>query len=188
MGRDTTAMRRFTSMYRGLGLNQADTFHKSKLLLSVYRDVVWATICKADELRRETDSLYGHELGSALAYLAEFAPTQERERFEDRLTFLFETKWMIELIDSAMAKVLAYHKNGRVYFEILSKSYLEAYRYSETEILELLALSRTSYYELRREAVTLLGIALWGYALPKMRGVFTESEPSGFFRADSLRT
>jgi hypothetical protein len=181
-------MRRFKSMYNGLGLNQADTFHKSKLLLSVYRDVVWATVCKADELRREADALYGHKLGAALTYLAEFAPTQEREQFEDRLSFLFETKWMIELIDSAMAKVRAYHKNGLMYFEILSKSYLAEHKYSETELLALLALSRTSYYELRREAVTLLGIALWGYALPKMRGIFGGAAASAFFRADIPRT
>ena len=35
---------RIAKMYEQLGLTQDDIFHKTKLLLSIYRDVVWATL------------------------------------------------------------------------------------------------------------------------------------------------
>lgn len=43
MGRNNTkAVKNIAKMYEQLGLAQDDIFHKTKLLLSIYRDVVWA--------------------------------------------------------------------------------------------------------------------------------------------------
>ena len=98
---------------------------------------------------------------------------------------LFENKWMIDLIDKAMRKVYDYYNNGRLYHEILSKSYLTAFRYTESELLEILNLERSTFYDRKKEAVMLLGIALWGYAIPAFRGIFDvegdESEIPEFF-------
>ena len=49
---------------------------------------------------------------------------------------LFENKWMVDLIDMAMGKIYDYPNNGNLYHEILSKSYLTAFRYTERELLE----------------------------------------------------
>lgn len=92
---------------------------------------------------------------------------------------------MIDLIDKAMSKVYDYYNNGRLYHEILSKSYLTAFRYTESELLEILNLERSTFYDRKKEAVMLLGIALWGYAIPVFRGIFDvegdESEIPEFF-------
>ena len=141
MGRNNTkAVKNITKMYEQLGLAQDDIFHKTKLLLSIYRDVV----CN-----------------------------------------LFENKWMIDHIDKAMSKVYEYYNNGRLYHEILSKGYLTAFRYTESELLEILNLERSTFYDRKKEAVMLLGIALWGYAIPVFRGIFDvegdESEIPEFF-------
>ena len=78
-----------------------------------------------------------------------------------------------------------YVDNGRLYHEILSKSYLTAFRYTESELLEILNLERSTFYDRKKEAVMLLGIALWGYAIPVFRGIFDvegdESEIPEFF-------
>lgn len=43
MGRNNTkAVKNIAKMYEQLGLAQDDIFHKTKLLLSICRDVVWA--------------------------------------------------------------------------------------------------------------------------------------------------
>ncbi|MPN08911.1 hypothetical protein SDC9_156199 [bioreactor metagenome] len=49
---------------------------------------------------------------------------------------------------------------------------------NEQEILECLSLERTSYYMRKKEAIKLFGIALWGYALPKYKAIFTENNES----------
>ena len=124
-------------MYEQLGLSQDDIFHKTKLLLSIYRDVVWATLSDCRCVNAEIN-YYGDDLNDALIYLEEFAPDIERSEFEHRVCNLFGNKWMIDLIDKAMRKVYDYYNNGRLYHEILSKSYLTAFRYTESELLEIL--------------------------------------------------
>lgn len=99
MGRNNTkAVKNITKMYEQLGLAQDDIFHKTKLLLSIYRDVVWATLSDCNCVNEEI-YYYGDDLTDALVYLEEFAPDIERSEFERRVCNLFENKWMIDLIE-----------------------------------------------------------------------------------------
>lgn len=140
MGRNNTkAAKNIAKMYEQLGLAQDDIFHKTKLLLSIYRDVVWATLSDCECVNEEI-YYYGDDLNDALIYLEEFAPDIERSEFERRVCNLFENKWMIDLVDKAMSKVYDYYNNRRLYHEILSKSYLTAFRYTESELLEIQAM------------------------------------------------
>ena len=175
MKNDTKAMKSITRMYDGLGLEQQNVFYKAKLLLSIYRDVAWSSIRKSEELKSEASNLLGHSLSLGLMYLNDFAPDEDKEKFEAQVSFLFETNWMIEIVDKAMIKVKEYHQHGELYYAILSKSYLTPYRYRETEILEALDISRTHYYNLRKEAISLLGVALWGYVIPEAETVLNET-------------
>lgn len=176
MGRNNTkAIKSINRMYEQMNLDSSEILHKTKLLLSVYRDVVWATLHGAAEVQEDI-YYFGDELTDALVYLEEFAPDTERAEFEAKVSSLFENKWMIDLIDKAMTRVYDYHNNGRLYHEILSKSYLTAFRYTESEILELLRIERSSFYDRKKEATLLLGISLWGYAIPMFKGIFTSPE------------
>ena len=54
MGRNNTkAVKNIAKMYEQLGLAQDDIFHKTKLLLSIYRDVVWATLSDCNCVNEE---------------------------------------------------------------------------------------------------------------------------------------
>lgn len=78
MGRNNTkAVKNITKMYEQLGLAQDDIFHKTKLLLSIYRDVVWATLSDCNCVNEEI-YYYGDDLTDALVYLEEFAPDKKR--------------------------------------------------------------------------------------------------------------
>lgn len=102
MGRNNTrAAKNIAKMYEQLGLSQDDIFHKTKLLLSIYRDVVWATLSDCRCVNAEIN-YYGDDLNDALIYLEEFAPDIGRSEFERRVCNLFENKWMIDLIDKAI--------------------------------------------------------------------------------------
>lgn len=94
MGRNNTrAAKSIAKMYEQLGLPQDDIFHKTKLLLSIYRDVVWATLSDCRCVNAEIN-YYGDDLNDALIYLEEFAPDIERSEFEHRVCNLFENKWI----------------------------------------------------------------------------------------------
>ena len=176
MGRkDTLAAKSIRKMYEQLNLNQSDIFSKTKLLLGVYRDVVWITLSESARVNEEL-AYYGEELDSAFVYLELFAPDTEKQEFESRISALFENKWMVDLIDTAKAKIYDCHNNGRLYHEIISKSYLTAFRYTESELLDLLNMERSTFYDRKKEAVMLLGVSLWGYAIPYFKGIFQIEE------------
>jgi hypothetical protein len=173
--RTTRAMKSISLMYDGMHLDEEQVFHKAKLLLDIYRDVVWKTIQEVNFVREVCESYYSQDLNVALTYLNDFAPTEQKEEFKSRISCIFETTWIIELIDTAMLKIYEYHTNGKLYHEILSKCYVNSVAMNEQEILECLSLERTSFYMRKKEAIKLFGIALWGYALPKYKAVFTEN-------------
>jgi hypothetical protein len=79
---------------------------------------------------------------------------------------------MVDLIDTAMMRVYDYPINGRLYFGILSKYYLNAFKYTEEELLTEYHLERSTFYDRKREAVLLLGVALWGFAIPEVQRLF----------------
>lgn len=173
--RMTRSMRNISKMYEGMKLDEEEVFHKSKLLLAIYRDVVWRTIQEAASVKEACESYYSNELATALTFLNDFAPTETKEKFSEKVSCVFESKWMIDLVDTAMVKIYNYHTNGKMYHEILSKCYLSAYTLTESEILECLSIERTSFYAKKKEAIKLFGIALWGYSLPKYQDIFNDS-------------
>lgn len=173
--RTTKMMRNISLMYEGMQLNEEQVFRKTKLLLAIYRDVVWTSIKEVDYVREVCAAYYSNDLSVALTYLNDFAPTERKEDFMAKVSGIFETKWMIELIDTAMMKIYDYPGNGKIYHEILSKCYVTAYPMTEGEILEVLCMERSTFYIKKKEAVKLFGIALWGYTLPRYQQIFKES-------------
>ena len=55
--------------------------------------------------------------------LEAFAPDRERQRFEARIRTLFETRWMMELVEQAMMRVKEFPDNGDQYYDILFNFY-----------------------------------------------------------------
>lgn len=176
--RKTKAMKNISLMYQGIQLDEEEVFRKSKLLLKIYRDVVWTSIKEIDYIREISADYYSNDLSLALTYLNDFAPTEKREDFMEKVSGIFESKWMIDLIDTAMIKIYDYPLNGKIYHEILAKSYVIAYPMTEGEMLEALSMERSTFYIKKKEAVKLFGIALWGYALPKYQRMLIESSDS----------
>lgn len=149
-------------------LEMGDVYARAKLLLSIYRDVCWSAAIRAEDLEENLICYCSGQLTDALAYLETFAPQEKKVEFEERVQGLFETKWMIELVDSAMLKVKEFPHNGELYFEIISRCYLDTFRYTESDLLTMLAIERSSFYDRKKEAIYVFGISLWGDALPKM--------------------
>ena len=40
------------------------------------------------------------------------------------------------------------------------------------KLLDLLNMERSTFYDRKREAILLLGVSLWGYAIPCFKGIF----------------
>ncbi len=170
MGRkDTRTLRNIRMICRMQNIDEEALYNRSKLILSIYRDICWSVMGRADRIHDEIICTFGSNLDRALIYLETFAPDEARERFEEKIRSLFESRWMIELVDSAMLQIREYPCRGDLYFEILSKSYLSRFQYREAEMLECMDLERSTYYDRKKEAVLLFGLSLWGNAIPMMK-------------------
>lgn len=177
MGRNNAqALNSIRMLCRMQQVEEKVLYERSKLILSIYRDVCWSAVGRADEAHDELICYCGSDLDSALVYLETFAPDEARERFEERIRSLFETKWIIEMVENTMLRVRDYPCRGDLYCEILSKCYLTRFKYRESELLELLDMERSTFYDRKKEAIMLFGLSLWGSSIPKLKHFLIDQE------------
>lgn len=172
--KNTKALKDIQSLCRLQHLHPEALYARAKMVLSTYRGVCWSTVGRAEEIQDQMVCYCGTELDGALMYLETFAPDEVREQFEERIASLYETRWMIELMENAMLHVRDYPEQGELYFEILSKCYLTRFKYEEVELTELLALERSRFYDRKKEAVLVFGLSLWGKSIPRLQEFLQE--------------
>ncbi len=154
-----------------------EVYHKSKLLLRIYRDVIWRT----QEIMSDTD-LQAHDFGSRRIrefadYLSfDFESGIDKQKAEERLMNLEETKLLIGLVDKSLLKLKAYPEHGELYFIILTNQYIYANKQTDAEMIETLEIERTQYYRRKKKAIHLFGIVLWGYMLPQVYRYLKETD------------
>ncbi|OPZ85740.1 MAG: hypothetical protein BWY74_03827 [Firmicutes bacterium ADurb.Bin419] len=189
MRKESKVMRQCALFYSDLNIDRTTVLHKTKLLLEIYRPVVWSTQNRFNQVSENAACYYSKNLEQALEYLENFAPEIERDKFNQKVYSFFETHWLISIIDSAMSKIYQYPDNGKLYHEILVKQYMTVIKYSEQEMLELLNMERSTYYDKKREAIDLFAICLWGYTIPAMKGIIDGQEvegiPSFFYQSSN---
>lgn len=98
-------------MYENAGLDMNTIYAKSQLLLCSYRRICWSVQNDAYYLMDESCH-YGEDYTAALAYLMEFAPDVQKEKFEYRIQNLMESEHWIQLIDLAIERVRTFYKRG----------------------------------------------------------------------------
>jgi len=148
----------------------AKKFHNAKLLLKLYKDVVWRTEENLRDLDSKVYSLGGRRLSELIDFLSIGFDTEiDRQRIEEKLCSIIETKYLVEIVDKALMKLKSYPDRGEQYFEIIYKQYIIKYSYGESDLLESLNMDRSTFYRRKREAINLIGIILWGYVLPALR-------------------
>lgn len=189
--KNTQTLNSIRRLCRMQDLDEKTLYSRSKLILSAYRDICWSTAGRADQVREDLICYCGSQLDDALIYLETFAPDEAREQFEERIKTLFETRWMIELVEDTMVRVRDYPCNGNLYCEILSKCYLTCFKYREPELLEILNMERSTFYDKKKEAVLVFGLSLWGNSIPKLRGFLRtadEEETEGYIYGSTVKT
>lgn len=169
MRKESVTARGFRRRYIQLGIDGDIAFHKTKLLLGLYRKVVWSV---NDRYSNLCD--FGYEAGEkdirrGFEYLADFAPDIDKDRFESEVSCLFESKLIIDMIENALLRVKEYPDFGQIYYDILYKQYFMKYRFREREIIETMSFERSVFYTRKKEAISLFGVALFGYVIPELK-------------------
>ncbi|MBO6309471.1 MAG: hypothetical protein J6N70_11675 [Oribacterium sp.] len=155
-------------------IDERRLYEKTKLVLSKYRNICWQTRENADDTIADLCTRASSDIDGALVYLETFAPEREKDVFETKIMNLFNIRNMIDIVDSAIAKTRDFPCGGDVYSEIISKCYLTKWKYTERDLLEILDMDRSRFYDKKKEAIMIFGISLFGTAIPRYRKIVSD--------------
>lgn len=160
------AMHTLLDLFRASVLDPVNICDKAKVLLSVYRQMSCLCTVNADEQICELKDLVIGSLDEALVYLINFAPKEKRQHIQDNLFVLFQNRAMLQMCENALSEVEDFPAYGELYRDILMKVYFDKKTRTEKEMLEILNMERSVYYDRKKEAVLAFGLALWGKVIP----------------------
>ena len=142
--------------------------HQSKLLLEMYRRVVWGVEHSLYDLEVTAEEFGSRRIQQLIDFLAfDFEREIDEDKIESHLSSIAATQDLILLIDRALLRLREYPELGEVYFDLLNKKYIIKYGYSDQELMESLDLTHSTFYRYKKCATHLLGVILWGYVLPE---------------------
>lgn len=154
-------------LYSGTG--DVAAYHRVKLILKIYRDVVWVLSERAEELHEYAWELGNRDADAGLCYLENFAPDIDLQEFEEKVCCVMESRMLVDVIDRALLRLKRYPDRGELYYEILTKQFIHRFNSTEKELLDELNMERSVFYDRKREALFLFSVCLFGYAVPELQ-------------------
>lgn len=98
MRKESTTIQKCNSRLTALGLNSDAAFHRSKLILKIYRDVVWVLSERAEELHETAWIMGEQDIESGLCYLENLHQILNCKPLKKKFAALFKIKcWSILL-------------------------------------------------------------------------------------------
>jgi hypothetical protein len=167
MGKTTNGLERLMNSFKVYDEFDEKVYHDAHLLLDIYSDVLWGMNNSYTNIVRECKEIYGNSSIMVLDVITEFGSDLKAKLLHEQLEDTEASKVIIEIINAAMFKLVTYPNKGERYHEILKTTYFSEKKYSENEILDILKLSRSTYFRQRKKAISLFGVILWGYVLPE---------------------
>lgn len=172
MGRETSNIGQLIKSIRAYDQLDEKAYHDAHLLLKIYSDVVWGMNESYNDMVCECQEIYGNSSLAVLDVMTEFGSNIKAKLLQEQLEDIETSKVIIDIVNSAMMKLKTYPKKGEKYYKILKNTYFVNKKYPEQELLDILHISRTTYYRQKKKAISLFGVVLWGYVLPDiMKGI-----------------
>jgi len=174
MSRQRASFRTMSLICELKALDRDRLLVRARALLDVYRRIASITLDDTEMTVAESKTHYAgndsfvSDIRAGLSYLADFEPHHKKSEFEAKVTRLFETQWMMGLIELALERVRHYSNNGMNYYDILHKSYFSKRTYKNDDLQEIYGLEHSSFFDFKKEAVLLFGIYFWGYIIPEV--------------------
>lgn len=144
-------------------------YHDTWTLLENYRDVVWSLELSVHQAKRKFKLEYGSTIEEFLDSIYLAGADLSGSDIEQQAKCIEHNHQMLTLIDNAVDLMRKKHKNGEIYYLVLYHTYLSPQQFGcVDDIIDRICMdgkhiSRSSYYEYRKDAVKTLSLALWGY-------------------------
>lgn len=134
-------------------------YHNTQLMLQHYRDLVWVMETIPNELKSELDIPLA-DLDALISRL-DIELSLNNRRLESRLDALIKTRALVDRLNEAIGFLRTKPGDGELLYQIIYHTYIGKKTYGFYDLIELVGLSKSRYYTLRKRAITLIGVKLW---------------------------
>ena len=172
--RKTLAMQEIEQSCASQRLDVNKLLGKSKLFLKTYRSIHWSAVALDKLCEDDSYCFSAEQMHQALDFLSGLEPDLASLALERKLRELFDPRWVAELVKSSLVQEKSFHKTGPMYNEILQKLFINSHACTESDLLGILGVERSRFYELKKEAFLVFALALWGTVLPKITELVDE--------------
>jgi len=162
MSYESVSMRKIKEYCKLFRLEQDVVFDRAKCLIDNYHGVIWANAHDGSIESEACDKTFNKDL--ALSYIADFNPSEEKGLIRDKMLKLFEPKWLMDLVATAMRQVKSFSVNSSDYNDILN-NYMSDAPVTDRVLCSTINVGKTTLGTRKREAILLFGIALWGIVI-----------------------
>lgn len=115
MRRESVTVQKCKKQMDSLGIDSQSAYHRVKLILKIYRDVVWVLSERAEELHEYAWELGNRDAGAGLCYLENFAPDIDLQEFEEKVCCIMESRMLVDVINRALLRLKRYPDRGELY-------------------------------------------------------------------------
>ena len=103
MRKESVTVQKCKRQMDSLGIDSQSAYHRVKLILKIYRDVVWVLSERAEELHEYAWELGNRDADAGLCYLENFAPDIDIQEFEEKVCCVMESRMLVDVIDRALS-------------------------------------------------------------------------------------
>lgn len=135
-------------------------YHNTELLLTSYREIVWALESVPDQIASELQMPF-----ATLDELIDRIDLElglENKRLESRLNSVTKSRLLIDRINEAVSVLKTKPKDGNDMYRVIYKTFMDPNVCRNIyDLFYELNLSKRKYYEIRKKAIRLISLRLW---------------------------
>lgn len=143
-------------------------YHNTSLLLQNYRKAMWSVEVAMRDIKKEFKDAFFMEVDEFLDSMYSAGADVGGMHLESYARSVERTAKILEIIRNTLEFVRTHHSRGEEYYQILYLSYIIPSELRMDEIIRRMETfgyyySERTLYRKKREAISVVSMALWGY-------------------------
>ena len=143
-------------------LDEDDTYTITRRLLEKFRSALWIHSGVSDAAKAILTGDGKRQVKEWYLALKSFTRKDQITASIDSAIFhICRTAWIMDVVDRVLESVKEFNPMGDLYHDILKLAYFDEKDMTDQDVMDELAMERSTYYRRKREAILLCGVLMW---------------------------
>ena len=172
MNKKRTAEEYLEMLYDNLNNNEEisdEIVHNTELMLELYSKVlkrISKRLYSIDEECYKTDSMHLYEF---ITHLLDINIQLKLEKMEERLVNIEESAGILDIMDRTLIMFKDGDNYEQKYYSILFYRYFQKTKYTYESIMDMIDVSRATFFRYKKQAIREFAVNLWGFVVPELK-------------------